>query len=193
MTCEVTQVSSPSPIRITFIYGHNNPAARLSLWEYLNQESHSTAGIPWIVLGDFNAILQANDRSGGDTHWPCYQDDFNACITQSELLQVPYSGLKYSWHNGQLGDNTIQKKLDWIFGNPCLFSTWPSAHANFQPRTISDHSAMVLQLQSHNCPRRTSFKFLNAWADQIDFLSIVQDSWSLPVNGNPMFQLTTKL
>jgi len=193
LTCEVTQVSSPSPIRITFIYGHNNPAARLSLWEYLNQESHSTAGIPWIVLGDFNAILQANDRSGGDTHWPCYQDDFNACITQSELLQVPYSGLKYSWHNGQLGDNTIQKKLDWIFGNPCLFSTWPSAHANFQPRTISDHSAMVLQLQSHNCPRRTSFKFLNAWADRIDFLSIVQDSWSLPVNGNPMFQLTTKL
>jgi hypothetical protein len=183
LTCEVIPFSSSSPLRITFIYGHNTPAARLALWDYINQESVSTVGIPWIVLGDFNAILQASDRSGGDNHWPRYQDDFHACINQSELLHVPYSGLKYSWHNGQHGDNTIQKKLDWIFGNSCLFSMWPAAHANFQPRTILDHSAMVLHLQSHNNLRRSPFHFLNAWADRIDSLPIVQDSCSLPVTG----------
>nr|TKR84759.1 hypothetical protein D5086_0000254640 [Populus alba] len=68
LTCEVTQVSSPTPIRITFIYGHNTPAARLALWDYINQQSTSTASIPWIVLGDFNAIIQASDRTGGDNY-----------------------------------------------------------------------------------------------------------------------------
>ena len=41
-------------------------------------------------MGDFNAIMQPGDRSGGDIHWPSYQDDFNKCISHSELLQVPY-------------------------------------------------------------------------------------------------------
>jgi hypothetical protein len=59
------------------------------------------------VMGDFNAILQATDMIGGDTRWPSHLDAFNNCIRQSELLHIPYTGLKYSWHNGQHGCNTI--------------------------------------------------------------------------------------
>ncbi|KAJ6978392.1 hypothetical protein NC653_026707 [Populus alba x Populus x berolinensis] len=69
-------------------------------------------------MGDFNAIMHAGNKSGGDTSWPQYQDDFKNCITQFELLQAPYTGLKYSWHNGQHGSQTIQKKLDWPLSPP---------------------------------------------------------------------------
>ncbi|KAJ6984026.1 hypothetical protein NC653_022291 [Populus alba x Populus x berolinensis] len=144
-------------------------------------------------MGDFNAILQPGDRSSGDIHWPSYQDDFNKCITHSELLQVPYSGIKFSWHNGQQGIGLIQKKLDWIFGNACMFSKWPATHANVQPRNISDHSSMVLSFLSPGQHRHSSFKFLNIWVDHVDFLSTVASSWHMPIPGNPMFQLTSKL
>ncbi|KAJ6889556.1 hypothetical protein NC652_030338 [Populus alba x Populus x berolinensis] len=193
LTCEATTYSSPHPIRITFIYGHNTPAERNTLWNYIAQESAINSHIPWLVMGDFNAILSAEDRTGGDNAWPSYQNDFSSCITQSELLQVPFTGLKYSWHNGQLGSNTIQKKLDWVFGNSCLLSTWPATNAIFQPRSISDHSGIILRLQQPNQLKHTLFKFLNIWADRSDFLDIVASSWQFPLSGNPMYQLTTKL
>nr|TKS17239.1 hypothetical protein D5086_0000020700 [Populus alba] len=137
--------------------------------------------------------MSAGDRVGGDVHWPSYQNDFSSCINHFELLQVPFTGLQYSWHNGQIGSNTIQKKLDWVFGNSCLFSTWPATNAIFQPRSISDHSAIILSPQRPNQHRHNSFKFLNIWADRGDFLDIVASSWQLPSTGNPMYQLTTKL
>ncbi|KAJ6983822.1 hypothetical protein NC653_026591 [Populus alba x Populus x berolinensis] len=137
--------------------------------------------------------MSAGDRVGGDVHWPSYQNDFSSCINHFELLQVPFTGLQYSWHNGQIGSNTIQKKLDWVFGNSCLFSTWPATNAIFQPRSISDHSAIILSPQRPNQHRHNSFKFLNIWADRGDFLDIVASSWQEPVFGNPMFQFTTKL
>ncbi|KAJ6980750.1 hypothetical protein NC653_024182 [Populus alba x Populus x berolinensis] len=137
--------------------------------------------------------ILVGDKSGGDTSWPRHQDDFKNCITQSNLLQAPYTGLKYFWHNGQHGSQTIQKKLDWVFGNPQLFSTWPATHAIFQPRSISDHSAMLLNLQSPSQHPTSPFKFLNIWADRSDFIATVATSWQLPVYGNPIYQLTTKL
>ncbi|KAJ6983821.1 hypothetical protein NC653_026591 [Populus alba x Populus x berolinensis] len=193
LTCEVTQTNSSLPIRLTFIYGHNTPAERQILWNYIVHESSLNSGLPWLVLGDFNAIMSAGDRVGGDVHWPSYQNDFSSCINHFELLQVPFTGLQYSWHNGQIGSNTIQKKLDWVFGNSCLFSTWPATNAIFQPRSISDHSAIILSPQRPNQHRHNSFKFLNIWADRGDFLDIVASSWQEPVFGNPMFQFTTKL
>nr|TKS06523.1 hypothetical protein D5086_0000121610 [Populus alba] len=144
-------------------------------------------------MGDFNAILSAADRTEGDSNWPRHQDDFASCMSQAELLQAPSTGLKFTWHNGQHGCNTIQKKLDWVFGNPSLFSTWPATHATFQARNVSDHSAMILSLHSLTHHQHSPFKFLNIWADRIDFLPTVTSSWQVPVNGNPMYQFTTKL
>jgi hypothetical protein len=54
-----------------------------------------------MVLGDFNAIMQAEDRSGGDINWYHHQNDFSHCIRHAELIQLPYTGMKYTWHNGQ--------------------------------------------------------------------------------------------
>nr|TKS12516.1 hypothetical protein D5086_0000062530 [Populus alba] len=193
LTCEATNHSTPTPIRITFIYGHNTPAERHTLWNYISHESSQNSNIPWIVMGDFNAILSAADRTGGDSNWPRHQDDFASCMSQAELLQAPSTGLKFTWHNGQHGCNTIQKKLDWVFGNPSLFSTWPATQATFQPRNVSDHSAMILSLHSLTHHQHSPFKFLNIWADRIDFLPTVTSSWQVPVHGNPMYQFTTKL
>jgi exonuclease III len=150
LTCEATHISLPHPIKITFIYGHNTLAERHDLWNYITQESSLNCCIPWIIMGDFNAIMQTGDRTGGDTHWPRHQDDFATCISQSELMQTLYTCIKYTWHNGQHGCNTIQKKLDWVFGNSSMFNSWPTTHATFEPRNISDHNAMIICLHSLN-------------------------------------------
>lgn len=52
---------------------------------------------------------------------------------------------------------------------------------------------MILSLHSPNKHPHSPFKFLNIWADRSDFIATVATSWQLPVRGNPMYQLTTKL
>jgi hypothetical protein len=61
--------------------------------------------------GYFNAIMKSTDRSGGDIVWYSHLDNFSACNQNVELLQPPYTRLKYTWHNGQHNDNTIKKSL----------------------------------------------------------------------------------
>lgn len=107
LSCKVTTPSSTHPLKITFIYGHNTPSERTLLWNHLCQESTRNVGLPWVVMGDFNAILTPDDRIGGDTNWYRHQDDFSNCVRQSELIKLPYSGIKFTWHNGQHGDHTI--------------------------------------------------------------------------------------
>ncbi|KAJ6983819.1 hypothetical protein NC653_026591 [Populus alba x Populus x berolinensis] len=74
-----------------------------------------------------------------------------------------------------------------------MFNAWPATHATFEPRNISDHSAIVVRLHNLNKQQHSSFKFLNIWAERSDFLATVASSWQEPVFGNPMFQFTTKL
>ncbi|KAJ6407647.1 hypothetical protein OIU84_011019 [Salix udensis] len=144
-------------------------------------------------MGDFNAILRPSDRSGGANDWQSHHEDFQDCITRSSLQQIPYNGIRLSWHNGQTGRNTIMRKLDWVFGNLTLLTRWPAVRATFLPRHNSDHSAMVLGMEALEPREKSSFKFMNQWADHGDFQGIVQGVWGQRIVGNRMFQLTSKL
>jgi hypothetical protein len=193
VTCDITTLSSNTSLKITFVYGLNTPSGRGMLWDYILSQAPQFSSSPWVLMGDFNATLKATDRSGGDTNWYSHLEDFGSCIHDAELSHIPYSGLKFSWHNGQLGKDAIMKKLDWIFGNFPFLSNWPVAHANFLPRDHSDHSAMILTLTPPSPHMPAPFKFLNVWADRMDFQDIVKEAWQSPVNGNPMYRFTSKL
>lgn len=193
VTCDVITLSSHARLRITFVYGLNNPSGRGTLWNYIQHQAPLFSSSPWALLGDFNAILRTTDRSGGDASWYGHMEDFGCCINDSELSQISYSGMKYTWHNGQLGNSAIMKKLDWIFGNSSFLNSWPTAHSQFLPRDHSDHSSMVLTLSSPLPHSPSPFKFLNVWADREDFLDIVKSAWESPVHGTPIYSFTTKL
>ncbi|XP_061955562.1 uncharacterized protein LOC133677489 [Populus nigra] len=194
VTCNVFSLTTKETFQITFVYGLNTPAGRSSLWNYITQQAPLLSSTPWLLLGDFNAILKSSDRAGGDPNWYGHQNDFDTCIQDTELIQLPYSGLKFTWHNGQLGGNSIMKKLDWIFANHSLLLKWPLAHYKVLPRDHSDHSAMILEFQPHlQRPPASSFKFLNFWADREDFLDIVRTIWHTPSSGNPIYSFTSKL
>ncbi|KAJ6303954.1 hypothetical protein OIU77_017769 [Salix suchowensis] len=105
----------------------------------------------------------------------------------------PYRGIKYTWTNGQDEGGLIMKKLDWIISNVVFARKWPDAQAQFMPKTMSDHSPMLLHIKhAHYQPSRC-FKFLNLWAEREDFLPHIASIWQGLVNGSPMFRLSTKL
>lgn len=193
MTCDVIALATNTAFKITFVYGLNTPAGRELLWNYMKHQAPIFSSSPWIILGDFNAILKSSNRIGGDTSWYGHHDAFGKCIQDSELIEIPHTGMNFTWHNGQQGDNAIMKKLDWVFSNHSFLSTWPTAHSRFLPRDYSDHSSMLLEFSTPEPRPPSPFKFLNFWAEKSEFLDLVRIAWQTQISGNPMFRLTTKL
>ena len=111
LTVEVSSVACASRLRITFVYALNSPTDRRPLWNYLEAEAQACTSTPWLVMGDFNAIMVPHDRMGGDVAWPEHRNEFPNCIHNASLIQVPYDGMRFTWHNGRQGDGTIRRNL----------------------------------------------------------------------------------
>ncbi|KAJ6287639.1 hypothetical protein OIU78_001696, partial [Salix suchowensis] len=193
ITCNVSSIDASMQFTVSFVYGMHSPTDRQKLWDYIMLQSSCTPQ-SWILMGDFNATLKASDSSGGDPNWVGHRLDFGRCLEQAELSSLPYRGLKYTWHNGRDSTNMIIKKLDWVLSNYPFTVDWPLAQSHFLPRTVSDHSAMILYLQPiepTKAPHR--FKFLNLWTSQEDFISRINSIWNQPVHGNAFYRLSTKL
>ncbi|KAJ6435117.1 hypothetical protein OIU84_000357 [Salix udensis] len=57
ITCDVESKQRGGYARVTFVYGHNSLAERIALWNYLSQQQTVNGSCPWMVTGDFNAIM----------------------------------------------------------------------------------------------------------------------------------------
>ncbi|KAJ6287964.1 hypothetical protein OIU77_001103 [Salix suchowensis] len=193
ITCDALSLKTQISTKLTFVYGHNNPSDRKPLWDYIVRTSPLFSNCPWILMGDFNAILQPHNRSGGDSRWLGHHNDFHNATHQAQLFTLPFTGMSLTWTNGQRGDANIQKKLDWVMGNSCALETWPSVHSSFLPRSISDHCAAVLHLMPLGRSKPPPFKFLNFWTERDDYKQHIDTIWKEPVQGNPMYRFLTKL
>ena len=58
---------------------------------------------------------------------------------------------------------------------------------------VSDHCPAFIQLQQENASPPKPFRFFNFWTKHSRFLEIVEESWRIPVQGNPMRMLHSKL
>ncbi|KAJ6419612.1 hypothetical protein OIU84_029680 [Salix udensis] len=114
-------------------------------------------------------------------------------ISAGEAIPNSAIGLHFTWDNGQHGENTILKKLDWVWGNHQLLTAWPTSKAQFQARLASDHSTIVLTLAPPPLRQKARFKFLNLWTQQEGYEEVVRAAWAVEVNGNPISRLTSKL
>lgn len=193
ITCEAFSLSTKTTKIITFVYAFNKPADRKPLWDYIANSSSVFSQAPWVLLGDFNAIMQPDQRAGGSSKWQGHEDDFQNAIHSGQLFSIPYKGMKFTWSNGQMGDRNIQKKLDWAFGNSCTLQQWPAVLATFLPRSTSDHSALVLDFKLPQKTKPSPFKFLNSWTEREDYMPTISEVWQQPVAGNPMFRLLSKM
>ncbi|KAJ6742872.1 hypothetical protein OIU85_016906 [Salix viminalis] len=193
ITCDMLARDGSGAIRVTMVYGLNTPAERRSLWNYMVQQHNDNNTLPWVVAGDFNAILNRSDRCGGDNNWPSHMDEFPNCVAQSELIQLTARGLRYTWDNGRQGEGTILKKLDWAFGTKHLLTKWPLTQTTIHPRLSSDHSPIQINFSPRAQHPKARFKFLNFWTKLEGYERAVQAAWMTETYGNPFSKLTSKL
>ncbi|XP_074299724.1 uncharacterized protein LOC141630876 [Silene latifolia] len=95
----------------TLVYGFNKAAERESLWNSI-REHHRGINGPWMVCGDFNAILDYNERIGGAP--VSYADVLPlAQVTQDcNLVDLNATGAFFTWNNKHEIDDKVYSRID---------------------------------------------------------------------------------
>ncbi|XP_026383989.1 uncharacterized protein LOC113279508 [Papaver somniferum] len=126
---------------VSGVHAHVNAVQIRYLWSEM--EAISDLQLPWLAIGDFNAITTAMEKAGGKPANTINMLEFNTSLDKCELQQSPKSGLEYSWSNCQHGARRILCNLDRaVFNN-----LWIQKHGGWsykvEMRITSDHSPLL--------------------------------------------------
>ncbi|KAL0420571.1 UNVERIFIED_CONTAM: hypothetical protein Slati_3080000 [Sesamum latifolium] len=131
-------------VLMTIVYGVNDLGGRRVLWQHLSNISCLIDDIPWLVGGDFNTVLDSSEVCGQSGDIRSAAEDFQACLHDTGLINLPMQGEWFTWHNYSSDTRSLWKKLDRILVNDSWLGTWPNSfYASLNART-SDHSPLVL-------------------------------------------------
>ncbi|XP_074288545.1 uncharacterized protein LOC141613701 [Silene latifolia] len=183
--------ASNQSIAVTFVYGFNDPRARVGLWDELTSIS-ATITQAWVVLGDFNVVRKLSERAGPNP--PSTQDilDFNACLAHCYLDDMHSMGYDFTWSNKQCTGTRTWARLDRVLVNPDWLLRFPSSFALSLPPGVPDHSPLLVTVAPAGSIKRR-FSFLNIWHDHSDYKRLIATAWQIPCYGSPMYQLFHKL
>ncbi|GJY29596.1 RNA-directed DNA polymerase, eukaryota, reverse transcriptase zinc-binding domain protein [Tanacetum coccineum] len=159
----------------------------------LDQGGKKGAVLPWCILRDFNAALNLEDTSAGSSFMDISMREFKECVEEIELMDVPCSGLQFTWNQKPQGTNGILKKLDRIMANVEFSTDFVGNYAVFQPYGISDHSPAVLRIPLLTKYSPKLFKFTNVVTTFPRFKEVVNEGWNAQFRGFHMFRVVKKL
>ncbi|KAL0455549.1 UNVERIFIED_CONTAM: LINE-1 reverse transcriptase [Sesamum latifolium] len=162
------------------------------IWLAWDESEVHVGDDPWLVLGDFNIILDLSEVCGTSGDITVAMDDFNSCLLDTGLLSIPMHGAIFTWHNCNEGPCSLWKRLDRMLANDRWLALWPNTIClSSTPRT-SDHSLQVLAGYTN---RRGGgmFRFDNFIARSPGFLELVDGIWRHNIHGTLMYSVTRKL
>ncbi|KAL0444845.1 UNVERIFIED_CONTAM: hypothetical protein Slati_2207200 [Sesamum latifolium] len=190
--CRVHLLCSHICSLVTIVYGVNDVYPRRVLWNQLVDLLDGVGDDPWIVLGDFNTVLDTSEICGlaSDSHTA--MDDFATFLNDTGLVVLPARGAIFTWHNCSDGVRSLWKKLDRMLVNDRWLLLWPNTTCfNATPRT-SNHSPLVLHGAASRKDGRC-FRFDNYLAKSPGFIDLVRSVWEHPIVGTPMYSITRKV
>lgn len=194
--CEVLFPDSPDWIIVSIIYASNEESQRKDLWAEISDvsSSHSVAGKAWLVMGDFNQVLDPLEHSMPVTlNIDRRTREFRDCLINADLADLNFRGNTFTWWN-MSKSRPVAKKLDRVLVNSLWASTFPNSYAIFGEPDFSDHASCGVYLSQSSLKEKKPLMFYNLLLQNENFLPLVAEQWfSLNVSGSAMLRVSLKL
>ncbi|XP_028789542.1 uncharacterized protein LOC114745549 [Neltuma alba] len=131
------------PEYLTLVYGPPKEAKRSRVWERLKRMAGSI-NRSWLCGGDFNEILDQNEKMGGNPKAAQKILRFHKMISDCEFMDLEFQGSRFTWANGRLGEAHIKERIDRVFGNGEMREKFPKAIVFHREPVGSDHHLLVV-------------------------------------------------
>ncbi|XP_074266953.1 uncharacterized protein LOC141590248 [Silene latifolia] len=171
----ITCVQNAFNWHCSVIYGFNKNADRRNLWQSL-LDIHSTIHGPWMVMGDFNNVLNMDERIGAPVT-VAEVKDFQDCVDSCGLYDLSSIGAYFTWNNKQEGDERVFSRIDRVIANDAWILNGPEGTITFLPEGLYDHSPCLIECWNVQIRQKSSFKYFNMWGKHEQFKEIVKKVW----------------
>ncbi|XP_071721888.1 uncharacterized protein [Rutidosis leptorrhynchoides] len=132
--------------RCTGFYGHPITARHFESWNMLRRLK-SESSLPWIVGGDFNELLQLDEKEGESLRSSRQIEDFRDAAEYCELRDLGFYGPRFTWCNGQYQGTLISERLDRVLATEGWMALYPNARVINLVSPLSDHCSILLELE----------------------------------------------
>ncbi|KAI0488448.1 hypothetical protein KFK09_028279 [Dendrobium nobile] len=162
--------------KIATVYGSQCCKERENLWRQLEEGMKNPN--PSIIDGDFNCILNKEEKRGGQ-RFLFFKGprDMKQFMTNSDFHDVRSIGPWFTWCNNKEGATQIWERLDRCLVNSVALQKIPSALTRHLVRVAPDHSPIVFKLDERIHSKMKSIKFEDTWRSYLAARSIVYHSW----------------
>jgi hypothetical protein len=152
--------------RFTGFYGNPEVAQRHHSWELLRQLNR-VAGIPWLVMGDFNEVLLREEHLSRLERSSRQIASFREAVADCSLYDLGYQGTDFTWTNRRGQGALVRARLDRGMTNIEWSQLYPNAVVSHFPFVFSDHLGLMLDMepvtQVSTVRRRKLFRFEHYW------------------------------
>ncbi|CAN1177927.1 LINE-1 retrotransposable element ORF2 protein [Linum perenne] len=157
---------------ITAVYASPTATERVLLWDRIRSLS-ANMDDPWVIMGDFNSILSAEDKRGGALFNRARNKSFIDLVDVCGLSDLPFQGPRFTWAR-----NNVSVRLDRALVNCNWLNRFPESKVLHLHKLKSDHRPIVLR--SHNqvySPNSKPFRFISAWLTHASFSHVIKRKW----------------
>ncbi|XP_074288568.1 uncharacterized protein LOC141613722 [Silene latifolia] len=182
---------NPQIFQVTLLHA-NAQCITVKVVEIASGDTFLCSVGPWCVCGDFNNVLNYNERIGGEVTWEDIAE-FRECVHYCVLYDIKSQGAFFTWNNKHNPSSRGFSRIDRFLVNDEWLAMYPDAYAHFLPEGLFDHNPCVCFRTSIRPHRRPQFRYYNMWSLDSEYKNIVSTVWSQTVRGSPMFQVVSKL
>lgn len=166
--------------RFTVFYGNPLVAWRNYSWDLLRRISTipELMGLPWLVGGDFNAIMFVHEKKRGSSCIHSQMSGFRKVMEDCGLNDLMFVGDKFTWFNKRQDNELIFARLDRFLCTRDWHHLYPTAKVRILDLYGSDYRPIFIKLCPTVCAtdRKSSqiFYFENKWILEDDFFPFLQ-------------------
>ncbi|XP_069145607.1 uncharacterized protein [Solanum lycopersicum] len=147
ITCDMKHNELQYQFTSTFIYAKCKQYLRRPLWDKLLHHT-SVSTNPWCAVGDYNVISNVDETLGGLPYNMRKSIDFIAIIEACGLVDIGFSGHRFTWSNKRGINHRIWKRLDRALVNDLWLEKMPQTTITHLSTTGSDHCPLLLEMKT---------------------------------------------
>lgn len=103
---------------------------------------------------------------------------FNEMLTYCSLIDLGFSGPRFTWSNLRNFPDLVQERLDRAVANPDWKTLFPEVGVTHLPRVHSDHCPILVDCNPiPDYWAQRPFRFETMWLSHPDFQHLVFESW----------------
>ncbi|XP_050241121.1 uncharacterized protein LOC126690018 [Quercus robur] len=165
--------------RLTGFYGEPDTSIRNEGWNMLWMLS-SKPRLPWCCFGDFNELLQLQEKRGGPPRAHSLMQSFRDILDLCGFVDLGFSGPEFTWHGRRRGE-LIWERLDRGVANYEWLARFPTGRIKHLHCFTSDHRPILLSLDSNGENqrwKRKPFHFEAMWLSDPECKGVVSTAWA---------------